>query len=149
MPFHTWLPNANTQAPTPGSVLLSGVMLSIGAYAFLRIGFPLFPYAAGLFSTPIMALAVVGILYGAFLAHAQTDLKKLFAYASMSHLGFILLGVFALTESGVEGALLHMFNHGIITAGLLFCAGILYERRQTYTIAEFGGLAKQMPLLTV
>jgi NADH-quinone oxidoreductase subunit M len=147
VPFHTWLGDAHSQAPTAGSVFLTAFLLNVGAYAFLRFSFPLFPYAAGIFSKPFMALAVVGIIYGAFLAYAQTDLKKLVAYASISHLGFILLGIFAFTEAGVEGALLHMFNHGITAVGLLFCIGILVERRQTSSIAEFGGIAKQTPKL--
>jgi NADH-quinone oxidoreductase subunit M len=145
-PFHTWLPDAHTEAPTAGSVLLAGVLLKMGTYGFLRFAFPLFPEAVGEFSTLIMGLAVIGILYGAFVAYAQEDVKKLVAYSSISHLGFVMLGMFAMTQAAVEGSILQMVNHGISTGGLFLCVGILYERRHTRMIADFGGLAKTVPI---
>ena len=148
-PLHTWLPDAHTEAPTAGSVILAGVLLKLGTYGLLRFAFPLFPYAVGFFSTPIMALAVIGIIYGAMVAYAQTDVKKLVAYSSVSHLGFVVLGMFALTKASVEGSILQMVNHGISTGGLFLCVGILYERRHTRAIADYGGIAKQVPRFAV
>jgi NADH-quinone oxidoreductase subunit M len=148
-PLHTWLPDAHTEAPTAGSVILAGILLKVGTYGFLRFAFPLFPSAVGYFSLPMMSLAVFGIVYGAFLAYAQTDVKKLVAYSSVSHLGFVVLGMFALTEAAVEGSIIQMVNHGISTGGLFLCVGILYERRHTRAIADFGGIAKQLPIFTV
>ncbi|MEC8024136.1 MAG: NADH-quinone oxidoreductase subunit M [Myxococcota bacterium] len=148
VPFHTWLSDAHTEAPIAGSVFLSGMLLNIGAYAFLRFCIPLFPHAAGVCSKPIMVLAVIGIIYGAFLAFAQTDVKKLVAYASLSQLGFILLGIFVFTEAGVEGSLLQMFSHGITVCGLILCVGILTERRETSTVTAYGGIAKRLPVFT-
>ncbi|HIA02176.1 MAG TPA: NADH-quinone oxidoreductase subunit M [Myxococcales bacterium] len=145
-PFHTWLPDAHTEAPTAGSVILAGVLLKMGTYGFLRFALPLFPEAAGASSSLIMGLAVVGILYGAFVAYAQEDVKKLVAYSSVSHLGFVMLGMFAMTQSAVEGSILQMVNHGISTGGLFLCVGILYERRHTRMIADYGGMAKQIPI---
>jgi NADH-quinone oxidoreductase subunit M len=145
-PFHTWLPDAHTEAPTAGSVLLAGVLLKMGTYGFLRFAFPLFPEAVGEFSTLIMGLAVIGILYGAFVAYAQEDVKKLVAYSSISHMGFVVLGMFAMTQAAVEGSILQMVNHGISTGGLFLCVGILYERRHTRMISDYGGLAKTVPI---
>ena len=145
-PLHTWLPDAHTEAPTAGSVILAGVLLKMGTYGFLRFAFPLFPEGVGFFSAPIMTLAVIGILYGAYVAFAQKDVKKLVAYSSVSHLGFVVLGMFALTKLGVEGSLLQMVNHGLSTGGLFLCVGILYERRHTRLIADYGGIAKQLPV---
>ena len=148
-PLHTWLPDAHTQAPTAGSVILAGIMLKIGTYGFLRFAFPLFPEAVGVFSLPIMTLAVIGIIYGAMVAYNQTDVKKLVAYSSVSHLGFVVLGMFALTKAAVEGSVLQMVNHGISTGGLFLCVGILYERTHTREISDYGGIAKVMPRFTV
>ena len=145
-PLHTWLPDAHTEAPTAGSVILAGILLKLGTYAFLRFAFPLFPEGVGYFSTPIMALAVIGIIYGAMVAYAQTDVKKLVAYSSVSHLGFVVLGMFALTHAAVEGSILQMVNHGISTGGLFLCVGMLYERRHTRAISDYGGVAKTMPI---
>ncbi|MFT7621953.1 MAG: NADH-quinone oxidoreductase subunit M [Myxococcota bacterium] len=147
-PLHTWLPDAHTQAPTAGSVILAGIMLKLGTYALLRFAFPLFPEAVGTFSGPIMALATIGIIYGALVAYNQTDVKKLVAYSSVSHLGFVVLGMFALTKPALEGALLQMVNHGISTGGLFLCVGMLYERRHTRAIADYGGIAKKVPIFT-
>ena len=145
-PLHTWLPDAHTQAPTAGSVILAAILLKIGTYGFLRFAFPMFPEAVGFFSLPIIGLAVFGIVYGALVAYNQTDVKKLVAYSSVSHLGFVVLGMFVLTKAGVEGAILQMVNHGISTGGLFLCVGILYERRHTRMIADYGGIAKQLPV---
>ena len=145
-PFHTWLPDAHVQAPTAGSVILAGVLLKMGCYGFIRLGIPLFGDAA-LKAAPLMQLlAVIGIVYGACLALAQSDLKKLVAYSSISHLGFVILGLFALTPEAVEGSILQMVNHGISTGALFILVGIIYERRHTREISEFGGLASRMPI---
>lgn len=146
VPFHTWLPDAHVQAPTAGSVLLAGVMLKLGTYGLLRFNLPLFPEAS-VDAVPIMAtLGVIGIVYGAIVAIAQTDLKKLVAYSSVSHLGFIVLGIFALTQGALEGGVIQMVNHGLTTGALFLLVGMIYERRHTKKIADFGGLAKVMPI---
>ncbi|HEY6329511.1 MAG TPA: NADH-quinone oxidoreductase subunit M, partial [Blastocatellia bacterium] len=146
-PFHTWLPDAHYDAPTAGSVILAGVLLKMGTYGFMRFSLPIFPDAV---NTPrvrqvMVALAIIGIIYGALVAMAQKDVKKLVAYSSVSHLGFVMLGLFSLNPNGINGAVLQMINHGISTGGLFMLAGILYERRHTYEIAEFGGLMNIMP----
>ena len=146
VPFHTWLPDAHVQAPTAGSVLLAGVMLKLGTYGLLRFNLTLFPEAS-VDAVPIMAtLGVVGIAYGAVVAIAQTDLKKLVAYSSVSHLGFIVLGIFALTQGALEGGVIQMINHGLTTGALFLLVGMIYERRKTKKIADFGGIAKVMPI---
>ena len=145
-PFHTWLPDAHTQAPTAGSVVLAGVLLKMGTYGFLRFALPLFPHAMGAFSPLIAVLAVIGVFYGALVAWAQADVKKLVAYSSVSHLGFVMLGIVALNEQAVEGAVLQMINHGISTGALFMLVGMLYERRHTRAITDFGGLARSMPV---
>ena len=145
-PLHTWLPDAHTEAPTAGSVILAGVLLKLGTYGFLRFAFPLFPEGLGVFSLPLAALAVIGILYGALCAYNQVDVKKLVAYSSVSHLGFVVLGMVVMTRAGVEGSILQMVNHGISTGGLFLCVGMLYERRHTRLIADYGGIAKQLPV---
>lgn len=148
-PFHTWLPDAHVEAPTPGSVILAGVLLKMGTYGFLRFAIPFFPEAAAIMSAPLMGLAVVGIVYGALLAYAQTDMKKLVAYSSVSHLGFVMLGMFALTTEGIEGSVLQMVNHGLSTGALFLCVGFLYERRHTRMMDQFGGIARVMPFFAV
>jgi NADH-quinone oxidoreductase subunit M len=146
-PFHTWLPDAHVQAPTAGSVILAGVLLKMGTYGLLRFAFPLFPEAALAFAPTIAVLAVVGIVYGALVAMVQPDLKKLVAYSSVSHLGFVVLGLCALNINGVQGAVYQMLAHGISTGGLFLIVGMLSDRRHTRQIAEFGGLKAVMPRL--
>src|SRR5713226_8488996 len=145
-PVHTWLPDAHTEAPTAGSVILAGVMLKMGTYGFLRFAIPLFPTVAVEAAPLFMALAVIGIIYGAWVAMVQPDLKRLVAYSSVSHLGFVMLGIFALDSQGVEGAVHQMINHGLSTGALFLLVGMIYLRRHTREIAEFGGLWKSVPI---
>lgn len=145
-PLHTWLPDAHVEAPTAGSVILAGVLLKMGTYGFLRFCIPLFPTATFQFLPYLATLAVIGIIYGALVSMVQTDMKKLVAYSSVSHLGFVVLGIFALTEEAVQGAIIQMVNHGLSTGALFIIVGMIYDRRHTRLIAEFGGLAKVMPL---
>ena len=145
-PLHTWLPDAHVQAPTAGSVLLAGVLLKMGTYGFVRYCLPLFP-SASIDATPFMTtLAVIGIVYGALVAMVQTDMKKLVAYSSVSHLGFVMLGIFSMTEEGMQGAIIQMVNHGLSTGALFLLVGMVYDRTHTRTISEYGGLAKIMPV---
>jgi len=145
-PFHTWLPDAHTEAPTAGSVMLAGVMLKMGAYGLLRFAIPLFPDAAREFVPWIMALAVIGIVYGAAVAAMQKDLKRLIAYSSVAHLGFVILGLFAGSVTAMTGGVLQMVNHGLSTGALFMLVGALYDRRHTRAIADFGGLQKTIPV---
>src|SRR5213079_3012218 len=145
-PFHTWLADAHVEAPTAGSVLLAGVLLKMGTYGLLRFNLPLFPHVSHLFAPLISMLAIVGIIYGALVAMVQPDLKKLVAYSSVSHLGFIVLGIFSFTVQGLEGAVYQMLNHGISTGALFLLVGVIYDRRHTRLIEEFGGLANRMPV---
>jgi NADH-quinone oxidoreductase subunit M len=145
-PFHTWLPDAHVDAPTAGSVILAAVLLKMGTYGFLRFAMPLFPVAAVDLAPIIGTLAVIGILYGALVAMVQKDIKKLVAYSSVAHLGFVMLGLFAFNVQGIEGGILQMVNHGISTGALFLLVGILYERRHTRLISEYGGLSKVLPL---
>ena len=146
-PFHTWLPDAHVEAPTAGSVLLAGVLLKMGTYGMLRFCLPLFPEAAHRFAPWIATLAIIGIIYGALVAMVQTDLKRLVAYSSVSHLGFVVLGLFAFTPTALQGSLYQMLNHGVSTGALFLLAGALYDRRHTYQISEYGGLATPAPVL--
>jgi NADH-quinone oxidoreductase subunit M len=146
-PFHTWLPDAHVQAPTAGSVILAGVLLKMGTYGLLRFAFPLFPEAAMYFAPWIALLAVIGIVYGALVAMVQPDLKKLVAYSSVSHLGFVVLGLCALNVQGVQGAVYQMLAHGVSTGGLFLIVGMLSDRRHTRLIAEYGGLKAVAPKL--
>jgi NADH-quinone oxidoreductase subunit M len=146
-PFHTWLPDAHVEAPTAGSVILAGVLLKMGTYGFVRFAFPLFPLAATYFAPFLAVLAVVGIIYGALVALVQPDLKKLVAYSSVSHLGFVVLGITAMNTQGVQGAVFQMVSHGISTGGLFLIVGMLSDRRHTRLIAEFGGLKTVAPRL--
>ena len=139
-PFHTWLPDAHVEAPTAGSVILAGVLLKMGGYGFLRLAIPLFPDAAMRFAPLVGVLAVIGIVYGALVSLVQPDLKKLVAYSSVSHLGFVMLGIAAFTTTSVVGSVYQMLNHGISTGALFFLVGMLYDRRHTRLISEFGGL---------
>jgi NADH-quinone oxidoreductase subunit M len=147
-PFHTWLPDAHVQAPTAGSVILAGVLLKMGTYGFVRFAFPLFPLAAHYFAPWIAVLAVVGIIYGALVAMVQPDMKKLVAYSSVSHLGFVVLGICAMNVNGVQGAMYQMLAHGVSTGGLFLIVGMLSDRRHTRLISEFGGLKAVVPRLT-
>ena len=147
-PLHTWLPDAHTQAPTGGSVVLAGVLLKMGTYGLLRFVIPFFPNASERLAVPIAILAVIGIVYGALVAFAQTDIKKLVAYSSVSHLGFVVLGLFAFDVIAVQGSLIQMVNHGISTGALFLIIGMLYERRHTRAMADYGGIAKSVPVLT-
>jgi NADH-quinone oxidoreductase subunit M len=147
-PFHTWLPDAHVQAPTAGSVILAGVLLKMGTYGLVRFAFPLFPEAASYFAPGLALLAVIGIVYGALVAMVQPDLKKLVAYSSVSHLGFVVLGICAMNVQGVQGALYQMVAHGVSTGGLFLIVGMLSDRRHTRLISEFGGLKRVMPRLT-
>jgi NADH-quinone oxidoreductase subunit M len=144
-PLHTWLPDAHTEAPTAGSVILAGVLLKMGTYGLLRFNLALFPNAARSFALLIIILAVIGIIYGALVAMVQPDVKRLVAYSSVSHMGFVVLGLFSFTELGMQGALYQMLNHGVSTGALFLFVGFIYERRHTRMISEFGGLAKPMP----
>ena len=144
-PLHTWLPDAHVEAPTAGSVILAGVMLKMGGYGFLRLAMPLFPDAAAAFAPWIGALAAIGIVYGALVSLVQPDMKKLVAYSSVSHLGFVMLGIASCTTVSLVGSIYQMLNHGISTGALFFLVGMLYERRHTRAIAEFGGLRNVMP----
>ncbi|RPI86605.1 MAG: NADH-quinone oxidoreductase subunit M [Chloroflexi bacterium] len=148
-PLHSWLPDAHVEAPTAGSVILAGVLLKMGTYGFLRFAIPLFPDAAVRFAPWIAVLAVIGILYGAMVSFAQRDAKKLVAYSSVSHLGFVMLGLFALNSSGIQGAILQMINHGLSTGALFLAVGMIYERRHTRVMDDFGGLWKVMPVYAV
>jgi len=145
-PLHTWLPDAHVEAPTAGSVILAGVLLKMGAYGFLRFAMPLFPYATHQYVPVIATLSVVGIIYGAMVAMVQPDIKKLVAYSSVSHLGYVMLGIFAMNMQGIEGGIYQMLNHGVSTGALFLIIGMLYERRHTRQISDFGGLAKVMPV---
>ena len=147
-PFHTWLPDAHVQAPTAGSVILAGVLLKMGTYGLLRFSFPLFPEAATYFAPWLALLAVIGIIYGALVAMVQPDMKKLVAYSSVSHLGFVVLGICAMNVQGVQGAIYQMLAHGVSTGGLFLLVGMLSDRRHTRLISEFGGLKAVMPRLT-
>ena len=146
-PLHTWLPDAHTEAPTAGSVLLAGVLLKVGTYGLLRFNMSLFPEASRYFATFVSVLAVVGIVYGAVCALMQTDVKRLVAYSSVSHLGFVVLGIFAFTQQAVTGGVLQMVNHGLATGALFLLVGMVYERTHTRELAEMGGLAGVMPWL--
>ncbi len=145
-PLHTWLPDAHVEAPTAGSVILAGVLLKFGIYGFLRYAFPLFPHGGMVWAPALAVLAVIGIIYGAFTAFAQDDVKKLVAYSSVSHLGFCMLGVTAMSTIGIEGSIYAMLSHGLTTGGLFLGIGVLYERRHTRRMAEYGGIWKQMPV---
>ena len=148
-PFHSWLPDAHVEAPTAGSVILAGILLKMGAYGFVRFSLPLFPQASRDAAPFVYVLAIIGIIYGALASFAQRDLKKLVAFSSVSHLGFVMLGIFALNVQGIEGGILQMVNHGLSTGALFLMAGMIYERRHTRMIADFGGLWKVMPVFGV
>jgi len=145
-PFHTWLPDAHVEAPTAGSVILAGVLLKLGGYGFIRFALPLFPEAAHTWAPLIIVLSLIGIIYGAIVALVQPDLKKLVAYSSVSHMGFVTLGIFVFQQQGMQGAILQMVNHGLITGALFLLVGVIYERTHDRTIAKMGGLGARTPV---
>jgi NADH-quinone oxidoreductase subunit M len=145
-PVHTWLPDAHVEAPTAGSIILAGILIKMGAYGFLRFSLPFFPDAAIAWTPAIMILSVIAIIYGAYMAFAQTDFKKLIAYSSVSHMGFVTLGIFALNSQGLEGGILQMLNHGVSTGALFLAVGVIYERTHTRLIADYGGIAARVPI---
>jgi NADH-quinone oxidoreductase subunit M len=145
-PLHTWLPNAHTEAPTAGSVILAGILLKMGAYGFLRVSIPILPQGVQLFLKPMLIISAVAIVWGAYVTLVQTDVKRLIAFSSVSHMGFVTLGIFTLDRSGVEGAILQMINHGIISAALFLCVGMIYERTHTREIKDYGGVARTAPV---
>jgi NADH-quinone oxidoreductase subunit M len=149
VPLHTWLPDAHVEAPTAGSVILAGVLLKMGTYGFMKLGFPLFPDATHLFTPWLSTLAVVSIVYGACLALVQDDIKKIIAYSSISHLGYVMLGLLSLELVGVQGAVVQMVSHGLVAAGLFLMVGMIYERCHTRKLADYGGIAKLLPVYSV
>ena len=149
VPLHTWLPDAHVEAPTAGSVILAGVLLKMGTYGFMKLGFPLFPDATRLLAPEIMTLAVIGIIYGACLALVQTDIKKIIAYSSISHLGYVMLGLISVDLLGIQGAIIQMVSHGLTAGGLFLMVGMIYERCHSRELAAYGGLAKLLPLYSV
>jgi len=148
-PVHTWLPDAHVEAPTAGSVILAGVLLKMGGYGFLRFSIPLFPYASMEFAPFIMSLSVIAIIYTSLVALVQQDMKKLIAYSSVAHMGFVTLGIFSMTSQSISGAIVQMLSHGIVSAALFLCVGVVYDRLHTREIAKYGGLVKVMPLFAV
>lgn len=148
-PFHTWLPDAHVEAPTPGSVILAGVMLKMGGYGLIRWAIPMFPEAANYYSWLFVSVSVIGIIYGACMALVQTDIKKLVAYSSVSHMGYVILGIFAFNIKGVTGGIYQMLNHGISTSALFFLVGMVYEKTHTREIKNYGGITDQMPIYTI
>jgi len=148
-PFHSWLPDAHTEAPTAGSIILAGVLLKMGTYGLIRFNLPLFPEASYRFAPYIAVLAIIGIIYGAIVSFAQKDVKKLVAYSSISHLGFVTLGIFSLNAAGIQGAILQGVNHGLSTGALFFLVGVLYEQTHTRDMAAYGGVWKIMPMFSV
>jgi NADH-quinone oxidoreductase subunit M len=149
VPFHTWLPDAHVEAPTTGSVILAGVLLKMGTYGFMKLGFPLFPDATHFFTPLILALSVISIVYGACLALVQNDIKKIIAYSSISHLGYVMLGLITLDIIGIQGAIIQMVSHGLTAAGLFLMVGMIYERCHTRELSAYGGLAKLLPVYSV
>jgi NADH-quinone oxidoreductase subunit M len=148
-PLHTWLPDAHVEAPTGGSIILAGVMLKMGTYGFLRFVLPFFPETSRSWATVMIVLSVIGIIYGALVAWVQPDMKKLVAYSSVSHLGFCVLGIFAMNQTAIEGSILQMVNHGLSTGALFLLVGVIYERRHTRLLADYGGIGRTMPIFTI
>jgi len=149
VPLHTWLPDAHVEAPTAGSVILAGVLLKMGTYGFMKLGFPLFPDATRLLIPTIMTLSVISIIYGACLALVQNDIKKIIAYSSISHLGYVMLGLASLDLIGIQGAVIQMVSHGLTAAGLFLMVGMIYERCHTRELSAYGGLAKLLPVYSM
>jgi NADH-quinone oxidoreductase subunit M len=149
VPLHTWLPDAHVEAPTAGSVILAGVLLKMGTYGFMKLGFPLFPEATRVFTPALMSLAVLSIVYGACLALVQDDIKKIIAYSSISHLGYVMLGLLSLDLVGIQGAIIQMVSHGLVAGGLFLMVGMIYERCHTRDLAQYGGLARLLPVFAL
>jgi NADH-quinone oxidoreductase subunit M len=144
-PVHTWLPDAHVEAPTAGSVILAGVLLKMGAYGFIRFSVPMFPLATEFFTPLIYTLSVVAVIYTSLVALVQEDMKKLIAYSSVAHMGYVTIGVFSMSTQGVEGAIFQMLSHGVVSGALFLCVGVVYDRMHTREIARYGGLAERMP----
>src|ERR1700750_1613985 len=144
-PVHTWLPDAHVEAPTAGSVILAGILLKLGGYGFIRFSLPMFPLASAYFTPLIFTLSAIAVIYTSFVALAQTDMKKLIAYSSIAHMGFVTMGTFAVTSEAVQGAVIQMLSHGLVSGALFLCVGVLYDRLHTHEIARFGGLVHRMP----
>jgi NADH-quinone oxidoreductase subunit M len=145
-PVHTWLPDAHVEAPTAGSVILAGILLKLGGYGLLRFSLPLFPDASIKFMPLVFAMSVIAIIYTSLVAYRQHDMKKLIAYSSVAHMGFVTMGIFAMNVQGIQGAIFQMLSHGLISGALFFCVGVIYDRMHTREIAFYGGLVKQMPV---
>ena len=146
-PVHTWLPDAHVEAPTAGSVILAGILLKMGGYGFLRFSLPMFPLASHYFTPLIFTLSAIAVIYTSLVALAQTDMKKLIAYSSVAHMGFVTMGIFAVTSEAVQGAVIQMLSHGLVSGALFLCVGVLYDRLHTHEIARFGGLVQRMPAM--
>src|SRR5690606_7639954 len=144
-PVHTWLPDAHVEAPTAGSVILAGVLLKMGGYGFLRFSLPMFPLASDYFAPLVFALSVIAIIYTSLVALMQEDMKKLIAYSSVAHMGFVTIGIFTLNQQGIEGGIFQMLSHGIVSGALFLCVGVIYDRMHTREIARYGGLVNRMP----
>ena len=144
-PVHTWLPDAHVEAPTAGSVILAGILLKLGGYGFIRFSLPMFPLASAYFTPLIFTLSAIAVIYTSLVALAQIDMKKLIAYSSIAHMGFVTMGTFAVTSEAVQGAVIQMLSHGLVSAALFLCVGVLYDRLHTHEIARFGGLVHRMP----
>src|SRR5204863_8648295 len=144
-PVHTWLPDAHVEAPTAGSVILAGILLKMGGYGFIRFSLPMFPHASEMFAPLVFTLSVVAIVYTSLVALAQEDMKKLIAYSSVAHMGFVTIGIFTLTQQGIEGAIFQMISHGLVSGALFLCVGVVYDRLHTREIAAYGGLVHRMP----
>lgn len=149
VPFHIWLPEAHAEAPTAGSVILAGILLKMGGYGFLRFSLPLFPFASVYFTPLIFVLSLTAVIYASFTTLRQIDLKKIIAYSSVSHMGFVTIGIFSLNIQGLEGSILLMLSHGLVSSALFLCVGFLYDRYKTRIIKYYSGLVQVMPLFTV
>ena len=148
-PFHTWLPDAHVQAPTAGSVILAGILIKLGAYGFIRFSLPFFPAASEFFAPMVLVLSVVAIIYASLVALMQKDMKKMIAYSSVAHMGFVTMGIFSFTRQGIDGAIMQMISHGIVSAALFMCVGVIYDRLHTKQIKDMGGIAEKMPNFAV